>query len=772
MSKSIARPTLLAGLVWALAVTALPQCAGAQPSSQGAITAAGVPAQPSPQASPAARPKIGLALGGGSARGMAHVGVLEWFEQHHIPIDYIAGTSMGGLIAGAYASGMTPAEIRELMRSTDWDLMFVADSPFKYKTFRRKEDRRAYPSQFEFGLKDGFSLPEGLNPGQQVSMLLDGVALPYYGISDFDQLPTPFRCVATDLKAAESVVLERGPQSQALRATMAIPGVFTPVNYGSWLLVDGGVLNNIPADVVKQMGADIVIAVNVGADPVEEEKTRQSLFTLLGRTIDTMMTTGTRTALKSADLVLDPDLKGLDSMSWRKSDELADRGYQAAEQSAASLGKLEVDASEHAALLAARAAKRKTTIPAPTFVEVTGVEGAQETFIRDGFESLIGKPFDRKAIERAILNVGGTDRYEYLSYRPMERDGQVGLQVHAQPKTYGPPFLNLGLDLNNIDASNFAVNLRGRVTAYDWAGAGSEVRIDGALGTEQSVFGEIYRPLGKSKLFVAPRGYYTRYPVNGYMDDRLVAEYRFTKAGGGVDVGYGSGRRAELRLGVDLADVKGRISVGLPDFPEVDGTQKFARLRFAWDGQTSPLVPTRGLHQIAELRYYWGAPEASTVGSVDSIQEFWQGEILGTWFKRVRNGKDRLFAVYGAGSSFGKDPTFENFVLGGPFMLGAFNNDELRGTNYLLGDVGYMWQVGRLPDVLGQNVFLTTYLEQGSAFNAWDAAEYDMSVSFGAVLETLIGPIFAAVSTNFDGRTRFYVALGPLFPTEQSKRNY
>ena len=229
---------------------------------------------------------------------------------------------------------MSPQELRDLMSTTDWDIMFVSDSPYKYKTFRRKQDRRTYPAQLEFGLKNGLTLPGGLNPGQQVTLLLDRIALPYYGLSSFDDLPTPFRCVATDLNKSEPVVLGKGPLAQAMRATMAIPGVFTPVNYDDWLLVDGGALNNIPANVVKQMGADIVIAVNVGADvapnPAAKEA-QDSLLTLLGRTIDAMMTAGVRAGLKDADLIIDPDLVGLDSMAWRRSGDLADRGVQAAE---------------------------------------------------------------------------------------------------------------------------------------------------------------------------------------------------------------------------------------------------------------------------------------------------------------------------------------------------------------------------------------------------------------------------------------------------------
>ena len=159
------------------------------------------------------------------------------------------------------------------MRRPDWDVMFLSDSPFRYKTFRRKQDKRAYPAQLEFGLKGGFRLPGGLNPGQQVAMLLDRIAAPYPPL-DVRRAADPYRCVATDLRKGEAVVLGTRVASRAMRATMAIPGVFTPVNYDDWLLVDGGVLNNIPADVVKRDGRRVVIAVNVGADVGEEQDRR------------------------------------------------------------------------------------------------------------------------------------------------------------------------------------------------------------------------------------------------------------------------------------------------------------------------------------------------------------------------------------------------------------------------------------------------------------------------------------------------------------------
>ncbi len=385
------------------------------------------------------RPRIGLALGGGSARGIAHVGVLEWFEEHHIPIDFVVGTSMGGLIAGAYASGMTPAEIRALMKAADWDLMFLSDSPYRYKNFRRKQDKREFPAQLEFGIKHGISLPGSLNPGQQVALMLDRIALPYGDLKSFDDLPTPFRAVATDLRKGDVVVLDRPPLSRAMRATMSIPGVFAPVNWDDWLLVDGGVLNNIPADVVRTLGADIVIAVNVGADVGDEKQQTASLFALLGKTIDTMMTTSTRRSLESADLIIDPDLKGLTSMSWRVSDDLADRGYRAAQAMDGKLQGYAIAADAHAAFQAARQARRRLAPAVPTAItfQTLGapISPRVEAEIRRAFSPVLNAPVNPDDIARHILEITGDDRYEYLTYEITDRPTPTALQIGVRQKT-------------------------------------------------------------------------------------------------------------------------------------------------------------------------------------------------------------------------------------------------------------------------------------------------------------------------------------------------
>src|SRR5262249_18532713 len=204
-----------------------------------------------------ARPTVGIAFGGGSARGIAHIGVIQWFEEHHVPIDVAAGTSMGGLIGGGFAAGMSAAELRALITTTDWDVMF-GSSAFQFKNIRRKEDARSYPSRLEFGLKKGFQAPTSLNDGQQVDFLLARIAAPYYGLARFDDLPTPFRAVAVDLREGEKVVMDRGSLATALRATLSLPGVFPPVQRDGRVLVDGGALGNVPACLVRATGPSVV----------------------------------------------------------------------------------------------------------------------------------------------------------------------------------------------------------------------------------------------------------------------------------------------------------------------------------------------------------------------------------------------------------------------------------------------------------------------------------------------------------------------------------
>src|SRR5438874_1766237 len=243
----------------------LPSLLQAQPETVAATPPASTPENPVATATKIAqqqRPKIGVALEGGGAMGLAHIGVLKWFEEHHIPVDYVAGTSMGGLVGGLYATGMTPEEMQELIEGLDWRKILGDRTPYEDLSYRRKEDQRAYPNSLIFGLRNGLSAPAGIIPGHQIGLLIDRVTLPYYGISSFDDMPIPFRCVATDLVSSQSHVFQNGSLAGALRSTMSIPGAFSPVREGKAVYVDGGLLDNLPTDVVRQIVQKHAVHIN------------------------------------------------------------------------------------------------------------------------------------------------------------------------------------------------------------------------------------------------------------------------------------------------------------------------------------------------------------------------------------------------------------------------------------------------------------------------------------------------------------------------------
>ena len=374
-----------------------------------AVLATGLGQSDAPaQTRPAGQQVVGVAFGGGSARGIAHIGVIQWFEEHRIPIDLVAGTSMGGLVGGSYASGMSAAELRAMIEGTDWDVMFGSSS-FGFKNLRRKRDARSYPSRLEFGLKGGIVAPSALNDGQQVDLLLARIAAPYYAVESFDDLPTPFRCVAVDLVSADRIVIGSGSLAQAMRATMSLPGVFPPMQIENRVLVDGGALDNVPADVVREMGATVVIAVDVGVKP---EAINYSLFSLMGRTVDVMMTASTRRAVMAADHTIKVDVEGFGSLDWRRSSELIQRGYQAAARLEAELLPLALEPDAYRAWQERRNARRQPALPAVQFLATSGMTAADAGLARKALARYLNAAPDVPALERDLSALAGLDRYE------------------------------------------------------------------------------------------------------------------------------------------------------------------------------------------------------------------------------------------------------------------------------------------------------------------------------------------------------------------------
>jgi NTE family protein len=715
-------------------------------------------------AQPAApRPKVGVALGGGSARGLAHVGVLRWLEEHRIPIDVITGTSMGGLIGGSYATGMTPDEIETMLESINWDSMFGA-SRFEFLNVRRKRDLRAYPARLEFGLRRGIVPPPSLNNGQQVDLLLSRIAGAYYGITNFDELPTPFRCVAVDLRRAEPVVLRDGSLARSMRATMSLPLVFPPVTVGDRVLVDGGAMNNIPADVARAMGAARVVAVNVG-EINAKENIDYSLVGLVMETLDAMMRANTLRATTSADVLVTVPLSNYGSLDWRRAGDLIKEGYAAAEASRDRLLPLAIDEAAWQQWREARDATRRRAMPVPAFVEVTGAGRADADRMLLHMQRHVGAPFDYDTIEESIRVMGGLDRYETLSWELVARGSDYGLVVTARPKNYGPPFMYLGVSLENTTSNEFRFGLGGRYLAFDVLGSGTELRIDANVGSDPSLGAAWYRPLLTRSFFINPLAGIGAQSFYVIEDERTTATYQRTRVGVGADVGVNIGRFDEVRAGLRYGWTAASVRVGDPGLPEIDGEDTTVHTTWSHDAQDDPTVPSRGLRMEHTVRHYISAPIVANAGAPRTSEGATQAEGAVSWAKSFdRTLHKRLFAGGSAGTSFDTEPLpTEQFPLGGPLRMSAYSVGQKRGDHFGMASLGYLHQVMRLPDFLGGPVFIGGWTETGAAFNDLDDIDMDVHGSIGVIADTLIGPIFAGASAGLEGDSRFYIGIGRLF---------
>jgi NTE family protein len=709
------------------------------------------------------RPKVGVAFGGGSARGIAHVGVIRWFEEHHVPIDVAAGTSMGGLIGGSFASGMDAGEIQAMLREINWDDMF-GFSNFAFKNIRRKTDARDYPSHLEFGLKKGIAGPSALNDGQQVDLLITRITAAYYGAPTFDALPTPFRVVAVDLKTAEPVIMDRGSLASALRATMSLPGVFPPVEVDGKVLVDGGAMNNIPADVVRAMGGQIVVAVNVG-DLDDQDAIRYSVFGVMGASLDAMMRANTKRALAAADIVLNVPVKSYGSLAWRKTDELIEEGYKATDAIRDQLLPHALPDAEWEAWVSRRAAARKTTLASPSFVVLEGVKSGDERRLSEVFNRHLGKPLDVALLEHDLKALSGLDRYETIRWQlTTNTSRETGLTIRATEKQNAPPFLMLGVNLENTTSDQFRLSLAARYLRFDVLGSGTELRLDASVGSDPSLGAALYYPLWRNT-FVVPSAAISTRTYSLIQDDNVVARYGETISGGGLDVGVNLGRDSDVRLGATIGRVDANVVVGDPGLPAATGKETKTHAIWRMNTQDRLVQPTRGVAAHASLAYTLDGPDVTTTadgGTPRSSVDLPQLSGEANAFKSL-GGKNTLFLLGGGGTSFSHHPLpIDQFQLGTPLHLSAFGVGEVRGDHYWLATVGVSREIGRMPDFLGGLVHLGVWLENGDAFDSWNDLSWRTHVSTGLIVDTLIGPMLLGGSAGFDGRWRTYVGIGRL----------
>src|SRR6266481_810438 len=446
------------------------------------------------QAQPKPRLKIGVALEGGGALGLAHVGVLQWFEDHHIPIDYLAGTSMGGLIGGLYATGKAPKELQDIVEQQSWDIIIGGKTPYQDLSFRRKEDNRDYPTFIQFGLKNGLSLPAGLNAGHQISLLIDRETLPYANLKSFDDLPIPYRCVATDLVSGKEVVFKDGSLPQAMRATMSIPGLFNPVRRDNQVLVDGGLVGNLPTDVVRAMGAEVVIAIHLEVAPAKPDEI-QSLFSVLGRSVDVIVRENEIRGLAGADLVVSVDLHEFSSLDYGKSRAIIDVGRKATEAKARVLEPFALNDNDWQTYLQARGSRRRSAIPIPQFIRVEGTDPDAARHIEAFLQPLVGKPLDTTTLDGLLTRLTGIGKFDAIGYREINDGVRTGLLIEVHEKSYAPPLLQFASEVDGSETADVSFTQAARLTLMDVAGYRSEWRTDLLFGNTYGISTELYKPL-------------------------------------------------------------------------------------------------------------------------------------------------------------------------------------------------------------------------------------------------------------------------------------
>ena len=487
---------------------------------------------------------------------------------------------MGGLIGGSFATGMDAAELENMLGGLNWDEIFGSSS-FDFKNIRRKADARAYPSRLEFGIKRGIVPPTSLNNGEQVELLLGRIAAPYYDVQDFDELPTPFRAVAVDLVTATEVVLNRGSLPQAMRATMSLPLIFPPVEMDGRILVDGGAMNNVPANVVKAMGAERIVAINVG-ELGNPEAINYSMLGLAGATLDAMMRASTKSSVADANVVINVPLKQYGSLDWRRSSDLIKEGYAAAEAMREQLLPLAVSEAEYEQWRQARQARRRTTLPVPAFVTVEGFADDDTRRLDQMLAHHVGVPFDIQVLQTDLAELSGLDRYETITWRIVPNDaGDLGLLIRGRTKPYAPPFLMLGLNLENTTSDDFRITMTGRYLSFDMLGSGSELRLDGTLGSDPGVAFELYQPIPSSPFFVTAYGGATKQALDFVVEDAVAARYGETLTRAGFRVGSNLGRRSDIRIGAYIGRIDAEVEVGRPGATGDLGQRDRGRRRLA-----------------------------------------------------------------------------------------------------------------------------------------------------------------------------------------------
>ncbi len=722
------------------------------------VLAAGLPQPALADDDDAGRLRVGLVLGGGGARGAAHIGVLRELERLRIPVDAIAGTSMGAIVGGLYATGMSAEELEALVASMDWAAALTDRSPREYLSFRRKQDDREFPMDFEVGVRDGgVVIPQGVIQGQKLDLILRELTLDASHISRFDELPIPFRAIATDIATGEAVVLDRGDLAMAIRASMSVPAAFAPVEIDGRVLVDGGIVGNLAIDVVRKMDVDVVIAVDVEF-PLYPSEDLDSALTISEQILTILIRKETLRqieTLREDDVLIRPDLGLLGSTDFGSVAETIEPGVEATREQSARLEPLSLTEAAYREYLANR-------VPRPAIgaqlAAVSVVHGGKLSpqVLETRLESAAGDPIvaDRLAADARRLH--GLQLYEKVSYRLVSMGDDTGVEFLARPKSWGPNILQFGVSLEDDFEGSSAFNLAVRHTRMGINRLGAEWRTDLRLGTDPLLFTEFYQPLSfNSRFFVAPRLDLEQWNLNGFDEDSTTARFRVTRAEAGLDVGYEVGRVGEFRSGIFAGTGDARVKVGDPAIPNFDFDSGGAFAKFRFDSLDSAHFPRGGAR--AEITWTGSRESLGADNSFDTVET----DLLAA----ISRGKSTFSLGLSYATTIRSQSGIQDyFPLGGFLRLSGLERGNIAGPHAALAKLVWYRRVGSSAGGLFDTpVYLGASAEAG---NVWDEraamslGSMQLNGSLFAGMNTFLGPVYLAAGFAEGGRTNFYLFVG------------
>jgi NTE family protein len=724
--------------------------------------AADAPAAPTPAAAPAKRPKICLALSGGGARGAAHIGVLKVLEQYRVPIDCIAGTSMGSLVGAAYATGMTVAEMDEITGAITTELLFKENPPREELSMERKADDYTLLFGPEIGLVDKkFKFPKGVVTGVQLETVLRKLSK-VKGYQRFDNLAIPFRAVATDLVTGKAVVFKEGELANVMRASMSVPGAVAPAEFGGMILVDGMLTENLPVQVARSMGADVIIAVNVGT-PLLKRDQLDGIFGVAGQMVSILTEQNVQASiaqLKPTDILISPELGNYTTADFDSLAKIAVLGEPAAEKVASRLTKLSLPPDAYAAL------RQRQTVAQP--IDQTPIDEIRvvnlkrvnpETVLAD-MQTEAGKPIDQEKLDRDMRRIYGTGDFEHVNYTLIDEPGKRVLAVEAVEKTWGPDYVRFGLGLSSdftSQSSFFNLAASYRKTWINSLGASWRSMVQ--FGFNNLIFSEFYQPLNaEGDYFVAPNISFASRPVYLYQGRNNVASYTLSSAQVGLATGVHIKSYGEFRVGLVGGTMKPELETGAvylaPD-----------NSRIAQGGINATLLLDR-LDSVHFPRSGWrfGANVLSSTTALGADHSYNRWTIDGTAAYSL--GDHTVNVAMKAGGKLGNQPLplYSWFQWGGFMQQSGYKTGQLYASNMTYGRLMYYHRIMRGTVLDGAYGGVSLELGRYGVPLLPDAPTGLLtsgSVFIGA--DTPIGPAYLGYGRAADGNQSFYFFLGKMF---------